>query len=239
MRRRSLMGPALGALLAFGAADVAAAANVDVQAIDGPGGVQNSWSKTQVDVNVGDTVTWKFDGTELPHNVQSSTPNWTFTSPTGAPAQNASFQFTAAGTYAFVCNVHPEMRGVVAVSEPGGTAPPPPPVDTSPQPYPNDSSAPEDLENGGFDTTRPRLSRVRVREAGSGLRVRLRTSESTSVRVRIERRGRTVKQRRFNLRGTRQVTVRNLRDGRYTVVVDARDRAGNPARIVRKRITLR
>jgi len=193
-----------------------------------------------VSVDVGDTVTWTFDGTELPHNVRSQTPNWTLSSPIGAPAPPESFTFTAAGSYAFVCSVHPEMTGTVAVSEPGGEPPPPPPpIDTGPLPYPNDASAPEDLENGGLDTTRPTISRVRVRTPGNRVRVRLRTSESSNVRVRVERRGRTVKSRRFNLRGTRQVTLRGLRDGRYTVIVDARDRADNPARLISRRVTIR
>lgn len=241
MRRPMLLGPALAVALLAGTAGTAAAANVDVQAVDGPGGVNNTWAPASVSVNVGDTVTWKFDGTTLPHNVKSSSANWTLESPLGAPpSPPASFTFTTAGTYAFVCAVHPEMQGTVAVSAPGGgTAPPPPPPPPSgPTPFPNPETAPTELERG-VDSTRPRLSRVRVRAAGDDARVRVRTNERARVTVRFKRAGRTVKSRTVSVLGTRRFTVRNLRRGTYRVEISARDMAGNRAPLERTRVTIR
>lgn len=237
MRRRTLLAPALAALLAAGAADAAAAANVDVQAVDGTG-ADNSWAPANVSVTVGDTVTWKFDGTNLPHNVASSSANWTLKSPLGLRPAPASFTFTAAGTYAFICEVHPEMVGSVAVSAPGGTAPPPPPPPPSgPIGFPNPEDAPLELEDG-VDSRSPRLSRVRVRAAGDNARVRVRTNERARVTVRFKRAGRTVKSRTVSVLGTRRFTVRNLRRGTYRVEIRARDIVGNRSRLERARVTI-
>ena len=96
-------------------------ANVDVRAYDLP----QRWSPSTVEIEVGDSVTWRFEGTSLAHNVASTGTNWSFRTP--FDSQPATFTFTAPGTYRFVCQAHAfTMNGLVKVGvatpepEPGG-----------------------------------------------------------------------------------------------------------------------
>jgi plastocyanin len=84
----------------------------------------NQFSPATVTVNVGDTVTWDWTGAN-PHTVTSN--DGTFDS--GAPQTSGSFQhtFTAAGTFAYICEVHGQsMSGTVTVNAAptGGQTPP-------------------------------------------------------------------------------------------------------------------
>jgi plastocyanin len=100
-------------------------------------GAANSFSPQMVSINVGDTVTWVWDGG--PHTVTSGSPgavDGTFCSlPAGtAPSASAcnstsyaqssgsySYTFPAAGTFAYFCTVHGAMMtGTVVVGSGGG-----------------------------------------------------------------------------------------------------------------------
>lgn len=237
MRRRIALA-AVFAGLAF--APAASAQGPTIQAVDGtPPEFNNRWSPENVTINPGETVTWSFDGTNGFHNVQSDSPNWSFrngNADRGLPP--ASYTFSTAGTYTFVCEVHANtMRGTVTVGEP----PPPPPPPPSEQHWANDQPAPAVLDTGGRDRTRPRLSGVRARPVRNGARVRFRLSERARVVVSLKLAGLTVKTKRKTLRaGRRSLTVRDRQlHGRYRVVVTARDRAGNRSRTRRDRVTIR
>jgi plastocyanin len=67
-------------------------------------------------VPVGTTVTWHFDQPSAPHNVVSLTTPVLFNS--GGPKGKGtySFTFTAPGTYPYVCQIHPTMRGTIIVT---------------------------------------------------------------------------------------------------------------------------
>jgi plastocyanin len=65
-----------------------------------------------VTVNVGDTVTWSNDG-PTPHSATSTDGVWD----TGImnAGQSGSHTFTEAGTFAYICTPHPNMKGTIVV----------------------------------------------------------------------------------------------------------------------------
>jgi plastocyanin len=76
----------------------------------------NVFSPSVLDITVGTTVTWVFGPVD--HTV-------TFAAVAGAPAsidlshnKSVSRTFTTAGTFAYVCTVHPGMAGQVRVTQP-------------------------------------------------------------------------------------------------------------------------
>jgi plastocyanin len=82
-------------------------------------------------VNVGDTVTWDFSGAATPHTSSSSSGGWN--SGNVSPGGTFEFTFSEAGSFPYVCNIHPTlMMGTVvaqAAAAPtsapaGGTTPP-------------------------------------------------------------------------------------------------------------------
>jgi plastocyanin len=240
--RRLLLGAVLAPFVLV-PTGVASAAPADVQAVDGTAanGFVNSWAPQNVTINAGDTVTWRFTGTQVAHNVASNSPNWNMPgSPIGTNQPPVTFRFNAPGTYSFICQIHPEMTGNVLVGAPG-QPPPPPPQDTGPQPLPNETGAPGAFESGGKDNTRPRVSSVRVSSVRRGARVRFRVSERSRVTIRFMRGGRTVKTKRVSAAGRHTTTVRSrrLRAGRYRVQLRAQDLAGNRSRSKHRRVTLR
>jgi plastocyanin len=215
-------------------ADVASA---QIQAVDDLTGANNRWEPRAVTVQVGESVTWRYDGTQLAHNVKSTSANWTIDSATSTQdSRPVTFTFTAEGTYSFICKFHADtMTGEVTVGRP----PPPPPPPPSEQHFPNDQQPPSQLERA--DRKRPKLSRVRAAPVRNGARVRFRLSERSRVTVRFTLAGVTVKTvRRTFRRGSRALTVRDRRmRGRYRVEVRARDLAGNRSRLRHTRVRVR
>ena len=126
MRRRTALTGALGVVAALAAAPAAFAQAPVIQGVDDlTGQNQNRWTPDAVKVSVGDTVTWRFTGTQLAHNVKSTTPNWSLDTPAStSDPRDVTFTFAAEGTYDFVCRFHADtMKGSVTV----GSPPPPPP----------------------------------------------------------------------------------------------------------------
>ncbi len=91
-----------------------------------------AFSPATVNANVGDTVTWtNNEAGGVPHTVSSDTAG-VFDSGNLNNGQTFNRTFTAAGTIAYHCNVHPGMMGTVVVAAaaavtpaPGATAAPP------------------------------------------------------------------------------------------------------------------
>jgi plastocyanin len=79
-----------------------------------------SYSPNTVTVNVGDTVTW----TNQDASAHTATSSGNFN--TGNIAQNASksVTFNSAGTFDYICTIHPTMQGTVVVRAAGGGAAP-------------------------------------------------------------------------------------------------------------------
>jgi len=230
----------VAALLAAGLAlPAAASAQTTIEAIDGV--TNNRWSAPDITVKVGETVTWSFAGTTLMHNVKASSPNWTLDSPFAIAGPSVTQTFTAAGQYAYLCQLHAStMTGVVKVTDDSGAPPPPPPPPPlSEQPYANDAPPLTVFERR--DTLAPKLDRVDVTRVRRGVRVRFRLSEDGKLAVRLTRGGRTVKTRTVEVdAGTGALTVSGLRAGTYGVQVSAKDLAGNAAKtVVRETVTVR
>lgn len=72
------------------------------------------WSPAKVTIAVGGTVTWTWNEPVQPHNVAGD--NFPLGPTDIKKADTVSYTFTSAGTYSFVCEVHPDtMRGSVVV----------------------------------------------------------------------------------------------------------------------------
>jgi plastocyanin len=243
MRRPPLLVAALAVPAVLAVPGVAAAANVDVSAVDGTAAnaFEDVWSPADVGITAGDTVTWRFDGTQVAHNVAPSSANWSMPpSPVGANQAPVTWQFDAAGEYRFACQIHPEMVGRVFVSPPGQPPTVPPPAPARPEPLPNPMTAPSPLEIGGRDRSRPRVTRVRARGISDGARISFRLSERARVTVRVKRSGETVQTRRRSFgAGARRfdVRARALASSRLRLEITALDLAGNRSRP--RRVTVR
>lgn len=75
-----------------------------------------AFTPSSLSVRVGDSVTWDFEQPDAPHNVANGSGADQFAS--GAPQGRGHFthRFTQAGTFNYVCVVHPSMRGSVTVT---------------------------------------------------------------------------------------------------------------------------
>lgn len=63
-------------------------------------------------VAVGDTVTWRNTG-QAPHNATAD--DGSFKTPDLNNGQSASHTFSQAGTFSYICTIHPNMKGTVRV----------------------------------------------------------------------------------------------------------------------------
>ncbi len=63
-------------------------------------------------VSVGTKVTWKFDDAAK-HNVVAD--DKTFTSEILSNGQTYTYTFTKAGSYPYICTIHPYMKGTITV----------------------------------------------------------------------------------------------------------------------------
>lgn len=209
------------------------------------GNDQLLFAPANVAVEPGETVTWTFAGTTQAHNVANNGSEpadapWTaFTTDPKVAAPPVSYTFTTPGVYKFICTVHTDtMVGTVTVGEgaiPQGSTPPP-----SQQPFGNDATSPVTIEKVSLDKAKPRLSSVSARRAATGaVRVRFRVNEQSEVQVRLKRGSRTIKTATARGTGTRSITVRGARAGRYRVEVRATDLAGNRSSLKRTSITVR
>ena len=100
-----LLGPVLGAMLAFGA--VAAQDASDVITID-----NFTFTPKELTVAVGTTIKW-VNHDDIPHTVVEK--KTTFRSKALDTDDSYSFTFTSAGTFDYFCGLHPHMVGQVIV----------------------------------------------------------------------------------------------------------------------------
>ena len=76
------------------------------------------FSPAPITVEPGTTVTWVNQG-QAPHTVTHT--GGAFDSGTLQPGESYSYTFNQAGTYAYYCQIHPDMTGTIVVSG-GGAA---------------------------------------------------------------------------------------------------------------------
>lgn len=99
----------------------------------GPGSNGYFWKPSTASIGLGGSVTFRSTSTTVPHAVR-----WTggpeIPSCAGVPSEgeptnwSGNCTFAQAGTYTFVCNVHPtEMKGAITVGTSEVPPPPPPP----------------------------------------------------------------------------------------------------------------
>jgi plastocyanin len=189
-----------------------AAANVTITARD------FFWSPDNVDIQVGDSVTWT--NAQGFHNVvlgdsrqnQPGFPN----DPSWNPPPKVTF--TTPGSYTFFCEVHPGMTGTVNVA--GGEPTP------TPTPTPTVTPSVPPPGSGPADTTPPTVSGVNVTGAGGRARVTLTVSEPASINVRFIN-GDDVRMTRAQVEAGTRTFDRPLAKGRYTYELWAVDAMSN------------
>jgi plastocyanin len=186
-----------------------------VQLLDFP---DNRFEPASVNVGVGDTVIWQWNGSIRNHSVTAD--DGSFDSDPGKspgqiqhpPNDQFTHRFETEGTFAYYCKVHPNMAGQVTV-----------------------------VAVGGSDVTPPQLSGVRVSKRRGRPRVHFSLSEPADVLARIRRGKRTVKY--FDVAAgqgsnRRRIPTAGLDAGRYSIVLTAFDRADNRSRAVKRRFRL-
>ncbi|MBP9818169.1 cupredoxin family copper-binding protein [Candidatus Shapirobacteria bacterium] len=70
----------------------------------------STFSPKTIKIKVGDTVTWVNDN-QVPHNIQSDS----FYSPKLNQGDKYQYTFATAGTFYYICGIHPNMKGIVVV----------------------------------------------------------------------------------------------------------------------------
>lgn len=76
-----------------------------------------AFSPNVLNINAGDTVTW-VNNDSVPHRIEGSRiqmSNSEFQSGDLSNGQSYSFTFNAAGTYDYICSIHPSMKGKIIV----------------------------------------------------------------------------------------------------------------------------
>lgn len=149
----TLMVCALALLTIFGSATSTAAADVAVT-ING-----FAFMPATITVPVGTRVVWTNQQPQVSHTVTSDT-GGIFDSGALQTGMTFAFTFNQAGTFAYHCNIHPNMHGTVVVTAVGATATaaapatvpttaPPPTVAPAPAPSVVVPSAPPRTGGGG------------------------------------------------------------------------------------------
>jgi plastocyanin len=78
--------------------------------------VDFSFEPPNVTIQVGGKVIWKNEG-EAPHTATAD--DGSFDTGTVQPGKLQSENFKAAGTFSYICEIHPDMKGTVEVVESG------------------------------------------------------------------------------------------------------------------------
>jgi plastocyanin len=205
----------------------------------GVGAGGDTFGPADVTVAQGETVTWQWQAGR--HSV-TSTGSETFDS--GSKESGTfSHTFTTAGTFAYVCVWHGGMAGRVTVTPApaASAAPASNPATSATQAVGAGSAAPSAADGtAAAATPAPKLAKVRV----AGPRLRFTLSNAATVEASA-----TTTKTPIRLGAGSQVVgdgrllmaLNRLRPGRYTVVVRARDAAGqrSPSVRVRVRVTWR
>ena len=102
-----LLGPIVGALLAFGTVAAEEAKEANVVTID-----NFTFTSPELTVAVGTTVKW-VNHDDIPHNVINK--DKVFRSKALDTDDSYSFTFASAGTFDYFCGLHPHMQGKIIV----------------------------------------------------------------------------------------------------------------------------
>lgn len=198
-----------------------------------------AWAPAQVRIDLDEKVTWDWLGPDLAHSVTGTSANarqWDSDPDTDAPYHRPGFsytiRFTQPGAYAFLCKLHPFVRGEVIVSSNPGD----PNSDPGPQ-------APLKI-----DVKKPTLSKVALKQtrfSGSkGIGMSAKISEGGTLEAEYYRTG-TGGKRSYSGYAEWRVSggINQLKlgarwkhfeatPGSYEVVLRATDRAANTSKPV-------
>ena len=128
------------------------------------------FSPAAVTVTAGDSVTWVNQGEE-PHNAVGDGVSTALLD----PGESASKTFASAGTFAYLCTVHPQMKGtvkVVAAAQTGGGSEDSGRSAAAPTPRPTARERSPELANTGLDAWLLGLAGVALLAAGLAIRER-------------------------------------------------------------------
>jgi hypothetical protein len=188
-----------------------------------------------VAVKPGETVTWRADGAYM-HSVHFDGEAAGIGGPSSKYA--ASRTFPDEGTFAYHCDLHASMHGIVYVNQ-AGTVPPPPatptptPTGTAGSPTPTPSSTP-----GGGGSAAPLASfgaKASVRKRKVFLTLTVGGEKALRVRGTLKRGSRRVRRVSLLARPGRhrlRLPGKGLTPGRYTLTL----KAGDVRRSVRFRV---
>jgi len=112
------------------------------------------FTPSTVQVNVGDSVTWRNDENGVSHTATADNGAWD----TGIVGSGLSktLAFTVAGTFPYHCAIHPSMKGTLVVLGPAPTpAPTAPPTPVPPPPTAAPTPVPTTAPPAPVGTTRP------------------------------------------------------------------------------------
>jgi plastocyanin len=204
-----------------------------------------AWSKPQVQIDLGEKVTWDWLGPDLAHSVTGISANdlqWDSDPGTDAPAHRAgdsyTLQFDQPGAYLFQCKLHASVRGEVIVSGTPGN--------------PNSDPGPQAPLN--VDVKPPTLGEVRLARSS------LRGGKGVGISAAISERGSLdAEYYRLDPKGKRTysgyktwnafIGINHLKlaarwqhfkakPGRYEAVLRATDTSANTSKPVTKRFTI-
>jgi plastocyanin len=108
-----------------------------------------SFRPATIDIKAGDTVTWRNDD-----STDHTATGKTFDTGVLSQGRSGSFTFNHAGTFAYVCSIHPNMKGTVHVTAAASQAPAP--EDNGTAQAPSSTPSPSAAQSGGG----PRLPRT-------------------------------------------------------------------------------
>lgn len=91
-----------------------------------------AYSPNPLAIAEGDSVTWT-NTDSVGHDITITSGPVTFQSPLLAKGQSWSYTFTSAGTYNYICSVHPDMKATVTVAAAPAPAPAPATAQSVPQ----------------------------------------------------------------------------------------------------------
>jgi hypothetical protein len=186
------------------------------------------YAPTSVAVKPGETVTWRADGSYM-HSVHFDGEATGIGTPSAK--YTASRTFTAEGKFAYHCDVHATMHGVVYVNQTGAVPPPPPtptPTGGTGSPTPTPSSSPGGGGSAG-GTPAPGASlraKASVRKRKVILTLTVGGSKSLRVRGTLKRGSKRVRRVSLLARPGRhklRLPGKRLKPGRYTLTLTAGD----------------
>ena len=205
------------------------------------------WSEAELQVDLGEHVTWYWTGPDTMHSVSGTSPNAAgiesdpdVSMPNHLVGDSFGVTFDEPGLYSFHCRLHSSVRGTVEVSSTPGD-----PV-TEPDPIPPNR----------VDATPPLMTEVRLAKPsfrrGRGV-LHFALGERATVNAEYWRLRRTGARPRRDYRGWQEwgahigyndlhfaTSARRFdpRPGRYVAIVDGTDASSNTSRAHRLRFTI-